>query len=88
MINSSVRCEGCGCECSSVFIDVFVRDGKVLAFGSYGSRMFDGQLYELVGSARVDAKLGASCDDCLKKLVECGEAVKLEDGRYFGLGGD
>lgn len=88
MIENSVKCESCGQPGSSVFIDVFVRDGKVLALGCYGSTQFDGQLYEIVGNARNYVELGPWCDECLRKLVDSGEAIKLEDGRYFGLGAD
>lgn len=98
MNSDHVKCSRCGVPHQAIFmetgqgnrcaVDVFVKDGRVLALGSYGSHSYDGQLYEIVGSARVDVELGVVCDECMRTLVDSGAAVKVTDDCYFGLGAD
>ena len=86
MVFDDVKCNRCDSSRSKVSIEVFLREGRVLAVGTYGSQGHDGDVYEVVGRERETVEYGLICDGCLAEMISNRSAVKVTDHAYFGLG--
>jgi hypothetical protein len=63
--------------CSS---EIFERDGKKYMVGSFGSRITDGNLYEVLTNK---FKTGIICDACVENNEQ--DFKLLRDNQYFGI---
>lgn len=60
--------------------DIFERDGKKYLIGNYGSRVADGNLYEVLTDK---FKSGIICDACITDNKQ--DFKLLRDNQYFGI---
>jgi hypothetical protein len=67
-----------GYNCS---VQVYHKDGRLMAIGYYGSKEFDGHLIDLTES-QAQPNMGLACDDCIQAAVNQGGQIK-ETELYF-----
>jgi hypothetical protein len=64
-------------DCSS---EIFEREGKKFMIGCYGSKLYDGELYEVLTNK---FKTGIICDACITDNKQ--DFKLLRDNQHFGI---